>query len=279
MFDVFYGLVIGLFNIIKIPLIIVAIIVGIIVSIIVFYCVLYRLKGIKPTKCTILIRYKKRGKIKRIFIDFPKQYAYDFMTKDYDRFGYKGIVVFTGRQGNGKTIAMSKFIQDIQLQYPKCKVITNYGLTCEDDTLIHWKQLLDYNNDKYGVCVGIDEMQNWLGTFLSRNFPPEMLAVATQNRKNSRIICGTAQSFHLLAKTIRSQCTEVRECRTLFGCITIVRRREPVLDSEGNVIKYNNLGMYFFVHSNELRASYDTYKVISSLSDQVNNMDKIDKSI
>ena len=100
-----------------------------------------------------------------------------------------------------------------------------------------------------------------LKTFLQRCY-----GVITQNRKNRRIILGTSQNFYLLAKAIRSQATEVRRCTTLLGCLTIVRRAEPILDSEGNVAEWKNKGMYFFVHNQKLREAYDTYKVIENLS-------------
>lgn len=99
-----------------------------------------------------------------------------------------------------------------------------------------------------------------------RIFLRKCCGVITQNRKNRRIILGTSQNFYLLAKAIRSQATEVRRCTTILGCLTIVRRAEPILDSEGNVAEWKNRGMYFFVHNKKLRESYDTYKVIENLS-------------
>ena len=111
----------------------------------------------------------------------------------------------------------------------------------------------------------MDELQNWFSSNDSKNFPPEMLQVITQNRKNRRVILGTAQNFYLLSKAIRTQTTEVRRCVTLLGCITIVRRFEPILDAQGDVLEWKNKGMYFFVHDKKLRESYDTYKVIERL--------------
>ena len=54
--------------------------------------------------------------------------------------------------------------------------------------------------------------------------------------------------------------------RRYFGCLTIVRRFEPILDSDGNVKEWRKRGMYFFVHNKKIRDSYDTYKVIENLS-------------
>ena len=57
----------------------------------------------------------------------------------------------------------------------------------------------------------------------------------------------------------------MRRCTTLFGALTIVRRLEPFLDSEGNVREFKYRGWYYFVHTKELRKCYDTYKVIERL--------------
>ena len=108
-------------------------------------------------------------------------------------------------------------------------------------------------------------MQNWFSSNNSKNFPPEMLEVITQNRKNRRVIMGTAQSFNRLAKPIREQATEVRKCWTFFGCVTFVQRVAPELNSAGEVIKWRHRGFYYFVHTDKIRDSYDTYKVIESL--------------
>ena len=181
-------------------------------------------------------------------------------------FGYKGLVIFEGRQGSGKTSSMIQFARKMQEEYPKSKCTTNLGYTKEDDILDDWRKLTDYTNDKYGVICVLDELQNWFSSNQSKDFPPEMLQVITQNRKNRRIILGTSQNFYLLAKAIRSQCTEIRRCITLLGCLTLVRRLEPILDSDGNVKEFKPIGYYFYVHDKDLRESYDTYKVIESLS-------------
>ncbi len=210
---------------------------------------------------------KIHSPIRRILIDFPRQFVSDIYSRNPDDFGSQGLIIFTGRQGQGKTISMVHALTRLKQLYPECKVITNFAYLGEDVRLKHWRQLIRFKNGNKGVIVGIDETQNWFSSNQSRNFPPEMLGVITQNRKNRRLILGTAQSFHLLAKSIRTQTTEVRECRTFLGCLTYVRRLEPVLDSDGNVTEYKRLGSYWYVHSSELRNSYDTYKVIDSLCD------------
>lgn len=254
------------FEFLKLPIFIVVVLLSFFVFSCFCFYVFYSFKGLKRKKSE-RIKLKKDTFLKKIFYLLPSRLVLDYLNGDPDRFPYKGVIIFTGRQGNGKTISLVQAINEMQKEYPKSKVITNLNYCDEDDSLYHWKQLTDYTNGKYGVIVGMDETQNWFSSSQSKNFPPEMLSVITQNRKNARIILGTAQSFHLLAKSIRSQCTEVRECRTLLGCLTIVRRREPILDPDGNVVEYKRAGStYFYVHSKKLREMYDTYFTVNSLS-------------
>lgn len=211
-------------------------------------------------------KVKKRNFFLRVFWDAPRQYAIDYFNRDPEQFRYQGCIIFTGRQGKGKTIAMVEQAMRFQEEYPKVKVIDNLEYKYGNAKLHHWKQLMTYKNGIQGVVVMLDELQNWFSSNMSKNFPPEMLEIITQNRKNRRIILGTSQVFNRLSKPLREQATEVRKCTTLCGCLTIVHRVRPELDSEGNVTAWKHIGFYFFVHTPELRESYDTYKVIESLA-------------
>lgn len=212
------------------------------------------------------IRVKKHSILRRLFIDLPKQYAEDRFNLDPNFFKYQGLIIYEGRQGNGKTIAMIHDAMEMQKEYPKAKCLSNLNYTKQDMELDYWTKLVDFKNGIYGIIAIMDETQNWFSSNQSRDFPPEMLQVITQNRKNRRVILGTAQNFYLLAKAIRSQTTEVRRCATFLGCLTVVKRFEPLLDSEGKVVEWKKRGMYFFVHDKDLRDCYDTYHIIESLS-------------
>lgn len=262
----FFDLFLSIFSIFKIPLIIVALLIAIFLWLIVTNILIGLFKGKKFQKSTSYTRQKKRGFFSKIFIDLPKRIVDDMFAKNPDFFPYQGLIIFEGRQGNGKTISAIQFARQMQKEYSKSKVITNLNYKFQNDELNHWSKLIHYKNGIYGVIAVLDETQNWFSSNQSKNFPPEMLQVVTQNRKNRRIILGTAQNFYLLAKAIRSQTTEVRRCATFFGCLTLVRRFEPILDSEGNVQEFKKRGFYFYVHDEELRNSYDTYHVIESLS-------------
>lgn len=211
-------------------------------------------------------RVQLPGLLKKIFILFPRQFARDFFSQPKDWFTYQGVIVYTGRQGAGKTIALVEQTLRMQHEFPSCKCISNLAYKYQDGELCHWSQLIDYKNGHQGVIVQMDEMQNWFSSNQSKNFPPEFLEVITQNRKNRRVILGTTQTFNRLSKPLREQTTEVRKCKTFFKCITFVHRQEPELDSQGEVVKWKHRGFYWFVHTPEMRESYDTYHVIESLA-------------
>lgn len=217
----------------------------------------YRPSGIVPIK--------KRGLIRQLFYDVPRRYVMDLYEREPGFFHPKGIHMFCGEQGCGKTIAAVELMLRLQKQYPLARMITNFGVTSENDELKEWQQLLTYTNGHKGVIVGIDEIQNWFMSGLNK-LPEGMLEVATQNRKNNRILCCTAQVFTRVNKGLREQVSMVYNPHTFLGCFTVVVKRKPVFDSEGNVIDMKYRGMYCFTHTEELRNAYDTYKVIHTLA-------------
>lgn len=241
---------------------------GICIVIILISCAFFYIQGLIQGKRVPKGNRRKIQKpnlLKRLFILMPKQFIEDLFTRPADFFTYQGLIIFEGRQGSGKTISMVRMLKDIQYEFPDVKCTTNLAYKYENVELKKWQMLIDYKNGYKGVVVAMDELQNWFSSNDSKNFPPEMLSVITQNRKNRRLILGTSQNFYLLAKAIRSQATEVRRCSTYFGCLTIVKRFEPILDSEGDVVEWKKRGMYCFVHDKELRESYNTWKVIENL--------------
>lgn len=223
-------------------------------------------KGCKREKIGHVNFDGKRDFLSKFFYDFPKQFWTNYYNKKVGSFDEHGIIIFTGKQGQGKTLAETKYLKDMQYKYPNVKVCTNYGYFNEDEVIDDWHKLVDYNNGEYGVICAIDECQNWFSSSMSKNFPPRMLATVTQNRKNRRVIIMSSHFFTNVSKPIRLHCTEVRSCRTFFKCFTVVKRQEPIMDGDGNVIKLRRLGYYSFVHSQELYNSYDTYRVIENLS-------------
>ncbi len=210
------------------------------------------------------VRPRKVGLLRKLLM-IPRRYMLDRFERETGYFYPRGIHMFCGEQGSGKTVSAVEMMLRLRHQYPMSKMITNFAVEGEDDSLDEWQQMLTYTNGHQGVIVGIDEIQNWFMSGVNK-LPEGMLEVATQNRKNNRILCCTAQVFTRVNKGLREQVTLVYNPHTFLGCFTVVVRRKPIFDSEGNVINLKYRGMYCFVHTDEIRNAFDTYKVIHTLA-------------
>ena len=229
----------------------------------VYYYIYYRfVKKIKIPVKKFVSRYKKPSFWKRIFFDFPRRFVLDKLTKDPNEFGYYGFHLFVGEQGSGKTVATAEFLQRIKSQYPLCKIATNFEYTEEDSKIDSWENLVFNNNGIYGQVDVVDEVQNWFSSNQSKDFPPEMIQEITQQRKQRKIFIGTTQRFERMAKPLREQVNYIYYPITIAGCLTIVRVCKPSVDSDGQLKKLRTIKHYFFVHTDEIRNSFDTYHKI-----------------
>lgn len=208
------------------------------------------------------------SKLKRIIIDFPRQFVLDAFNRDPDNFREYGVHIIAGKQGSGKSITLTYMLLRYQQMYPKLKIKTNYYYEFENAHIGHWKDVVNGTNGIYGEIDVLDEIQNWFNSLQSKDFPVEMLTEITQQRKQTKMIIGTSQVFSRIAKPIREQTYMLYEPSTLFGCITFVRKYDITTDTSGQTDTKKLRGCFFFVHNEKLRNSYDTYRKIIDLSNE-----------
>lgn len=223
------------------------------------------IKKVKPKKSG-LRKFKVRSKFRRLFIDFPRQFVLDRLNRDPNTFGIFGMHLLCGEQGSGKTTLMAYLIRKYKHIYPLVKVRSNFECKLQDFPLKSYEELTLDTNGIYGEIDCIDEIQNWFSSNQSKNFPPDMLTVITQQRKVRRCILATSQVFTRVAKPIRENTYLMYYPFTCFGCLTFVRVYKPVLDEEGRLKERKLRKIFFFVHDDELRNMFDSYKTICSLT-------------
>lgn len=242
-------------------------VIGVILVMLISFMINFVYLAIKGNKLKGKVPAVKRdGVFKRLFIKFPRRLALDLFNRDPLTFQEHGLHLFCGEQGAGKTIALVEMIQRWRQRYPKMQVYTNMCLKGEDGQINHWKDILGHNNGEYGVVEVIDEIQTWFSSLDSKDFPPEMITEISQQRKQRKAIVGTAQVFSRIAKPIREQTTYIYLPMTIFGCLTIVRKTKAEWwDNEKQRFK-RYCGFYFFVHTDEIRESFDTLKKIEKYS-------------
>lgn len=215
--------------------------------------------------------YKPISILKRILVQFPKMFWLDRFNRTPGEFREYGMHLICGEQGSGKTTSVvDLLLNKWKQQYPYLKIYTNLDYKYEDGRIEHWKDLLseERSNGVYGVVNVIDEISSWFSSLQSKDFPPEMLGEISQQRKQRKVILGTAQVFGRVAKPIREQTSLVYLPFTIAGCLTVVRVSKPIYYDEATFTFKKYIRTYFFVHTPELRNSFDTYKRIKNYSEQ-----------
>ena len=266
--DIFKNLLTGLWSIAKLPIITISVLTAIIIILYISFFMYYKyIKKVKTIKADEIGERIKNENIIIKIIKAIKMAAYDRLTRDPNEFRPIGarIIVFCGRQGQGKTISCTRHLMLSQALYPKLKIATNYEYKYQNNNIEKWQDIIDLKNEKYGYIIAIDEAQNWFNARNYRDFDPSMLQEITTQRKQSKQILLTAQSFHFLDKNIRCQVQEIHQCYTLARAFTIVVVRQPEMTYDGNVEKLKFKRIYCYNHTAELRKSYDTYKIIETL--------------
>lgn len=208
----------------------------------------------------------------QFFDKFPRLFArYLYYRKS--RFDEYGIVVFYGPQGCGKSMAMTHYAQRLYCKYPSSIIGSNYDLMIQDFDIPDLKTILvkKHQNEKgenLPIIFCFDELNQWAHCREWQSLPKNVIGELAYQRKNKRVILGTAQSISQLDRQIRIQCAsgEWRRVYTFFDFICLVVRFKPDFDEEGNSLKKKFRGFYIFFQDEVLRYLYDTNRTIERIA-------------
>ena len=228
------------------------------------FCYYTIVKGMKLVHKTGF--YKEPKIFIRIFLLFPLRFWADLFNRQPYEFTHYGCHMVAGEQGSGKTITVVHLLRKMKKKFPEMKIATNFAYNKEDYSIEHWEDLVFRSNGIYGQIDVIDEIQNWFSSMQSKNFPEAMLQEISQQRKQRKMILCTAQRFERVAKPIREQVNFLYKPFTIAGAMTIVHVVKPMISADGEVGKDRHVKWYMFVHDDEIRNSFDTYKKIERLS-------------
>lgn len=190
-------------------------------------------------------------------------------------FPFFGTHLFYGYQGQGKTIAMVKALKDFKSKYPNVLIISNLDTPYTDkkfesfDELFYHLRKTRNENKENGTVFAIDEIQYYFNSHDSKSIPMWVFQVFSQQRKANTIILGTVQVWEEVTKTIRSQIISLVEAKKLGYLHLLISRDPRQAINEYGEVKIPSNGFRFFWNSRDLRASYDTSKIIDSGREQV----------
>lgn len=201
-------------------------------------------------------------------IKFEMKYGKQF--KEY------GLTLYCGRQGAGKSIAMTEYLYRMRNKYPNCKIYTNYGFMLQDGPVNSWHDFVDIRNGTEGVIFAIDEIQNEFDNNSWKTFPPWLLREITQQRKQRIKIVGTSQVYTRVVKQLREQCFEVVECRTLLGRWTFTKCFDAedyndVVDKPELKMKLRRKWRLSYIQTNKLRELFNSYDKVQALGEKAKN--------
>lgn len=200
-----------------------------------------------------------------------KSYDIYRSMKDGPKFEEFGTTMYCGRQGAGKTMAMTEYLERMRSQYPKALIVTNYGYKHQHYTFNDWKDFFEIRNGEDGVIFAIDEIQNEFSSAAWNKFPESLLSEITQQRKQRiKIVC-SSQIFTRVAKPLREQCNDVVECKTFAKRWTFTKSLDAVeyndsIDRPTAKKKIKRLYRKSFVQDGQLRELFDSYQKIEKIS-------------
>ena len=218
--------------------------------------------------------YLRSLRIKFLPYDLLRWVLCDMLTaKERSReFAPYGFTIFVGPQGGGKTTSLVRYLHQMHKRYPACKIVTNFKCNIPDCIqMTDWNDFLEIRNGTDGVIFAIDEIHSEYSSAAWQDFPEVLLSQISMQRKQRIKIVATSQMFSRVAKPIREQCFSVVVCKTFFGRLTQNKEYDASQfavsgDSAYSIRKgVKPFWRCWFVQSDELRQSFDTYEVIERM--------------
>lgn len=185
----------------------------------------------------------------------------------HDRYG---MTCYCGLAGSGKTMSLVYNLKRYRQKYGNdIYIFTNFPCKYANATFSNYKQLVREFNKP--VIVGWDELPNDFYKDGFKNFPEDLLRKLTQLRKgNGMRILYCCQDLSLVDVAFRRLTLTCADCRTFLGRLTsyyeydvdyyFMKKNSVNVD---NKLKVPIKRFDIFYQSKELRASYDSFRIVS----------------
>ena len=183
--------------------------------------------------------------------------------KKENEFPYSGLWLFTGAQGNGKTLLLMHVVKEMITEFPDAVIVSNisiYGIPSVPYTGI--KDFDKYQNGKDGIIFVLDEIQTLYTALVNEKLPPETISVWSQNRKNRRVILGTSQRFNRVAKPLREQTKLLYVCKHNIGHLRRYACFDATMINDDGVYQGDKERTHYYIPSFRVMTSYNTLEVV-----------------
>lgn len=184
-----------------------------------------------------------------------------------------GVIVFVGRQGQGKTTSLFEYVRKYKKRYPECDIYSNMPCNVEGVHLFNAKEIYELQFDrKRQNLVIIDEISTIFSALSSTRLEQDPYQAFCQLRKRGCLIVSTAQRFDRITTALREQCNLIVDCKR-FGRLQWCK----VYNLEESNDLENPKPCYFYAYfpTNKTYELFDSYHIIKNGG--INNGSKRDK--
>lgn len=120
-----------------------------------------------------------------------------------------GIYLYVAMCGQGKTLSMCAHIERYRKSTKgKCYIATNFHYKYEDESISHWSDMVRISKECYKknipCLIAMDEIHITFDSADWHNFPPEILAMLSFNRKYGLEFLCSSQVYERIPAKIRN---------------------------------------------------------------------------
>lgn len=155
-----------------------------------------------------------------LFLDFVKWCIIDIIRGKWKNRKKTGIYQFVALPGEGKTLSMVEHIIRDKEKYPNTRVYTNFNFKGQNGAISHWIDMIKYAKccvkDDVPCILAMDEIHITFDSSNWRDFPPEMLALISFNRKYGVQLLCSSQIYERIPKKIRDISNYTVLCKNVF---------------------------------------------------------------
>ncbi|RKD23755.1 Zonular occludens toxin (Zot) [Caminicella sporogenes DSM 14501] len=184
-----------------------------------------------------------------------------------------GIYIFVANPGEGKTLSMVKHIEEKRKEDPTIKVYTNFNYKGQTGAIRCWQDIVRAESNS---IIALDEAHLTFESTDFRNFPPEMLAQLSLNRKlRKQFICST-QRYERLNKNFRDLANYVVLCKNHFGLDRwFTRYYFKKIDYEAQFTGKKSRADFIkpYVASDDLYRKYNTLQLVEKLAEEIEDFE------
>ena len=209
-----------------------------------------------------------------VIMDFVRWVIVDIVRGKPTKFD--GVYQFVGLPGEGKTLSMVAHIERAIANRGRDRlyIATNFYYSKEDAHIRHWVDMVTaarYAKDHDLLCiVALDEIHLTFDSTDWKNFPPELLALLSFNRKYYLQFLCSAQIYERIPKKIRDIGTYTVICRNVWGFDRYFKNY--YFNKDKYETKFNGKlkdadMIQTYIATDELYALYDTMRQVDKMVD------------